>query len=196
MNHLVEKAQTGDPKALNMLVQEWYGPIYQFAWKYFLSRVHTGDARHWAQEAAQKTFVQAIEALPRLKDTQKFRAWLYRIATNCCRQELRSLGRRPTQPMGNLPAAYVAELENGQSHSQGPEAQLQQEELSDMLRRAMNELPEDQRIVLIMKEYQGLKFREIAEALEISENTAKSRLYYAFKHLRKQVAIQELLINP
>jgi RNA polymerase sigma-70 factor (ECF subfamily) len=66
-----------------------------------------------------------------------------------------------------------------------PEKQLQQAELSDILQSALRELNEEQREVVIMKEYEGLKFREIAEVLNISENTVKSRMYYGLDGLRK-----------
>jgi RNA polymerase sigma-70 factor (ECF subfamily) len=68
---------------------------------------------------------------------------------------------------------------------QNPEKQLQQVELSDILQEALMELNEEQREVVIMKEYEGLKFREIAEVLNISENTAKSRMYYGLDGLKK-----------
>ncbi|MDH4295957.1 MAG: sigma-70 family RNA polymerase sigma factor [Cyclobacteriaceae bacterium] len=66
-----------------------------------------------------------------------------------------------------------------------PERQLQQRELSDVLQGALLELNNEQREVVIMKEYEGLKFREIAEVLNISENTVKSRMYYGLDGLRK-----------
>jgi RNA polymerase sigma-70 factor (ECF subfamily) len=66
-----------------------------------------------------------------------------------------------------------------------PSKKLESQEITQMIQKAIQKLPEEQRLVLIMKEYQGMKFREIAESLEISENTAKSRLYYALKALKK-----------
>jgi RNA polymerase sigma factor (sigma-70 family) len=66
-----------------------------------------------------------------------------------------------------------------------PERQFQHSELSEILQKALYELNDDQREVVIMKEYEGLKFREIAEALNISENTVKSRMYYGLDGLRK-----------
>ncbi|HAC25246.1 MAG TPA: RNA polymerase subunit sigma, partial [Cytophagales bacterium] len=68
---------------------------------------------------------------------------------------------------------------------ENPEHQLRQAELSDLLQQCLLELSEEQRTVVIMKEYEGFKFREIAEALNISENTAKSRLYYGLDGLKK-----------
>jgi RNA polymerase sigma factor (sigma-70 family) len=75
--------------------------------------------------------------------------------------------------------------ESSSQRSDNPERQLQQSELSEMLQQALMELNEEQREVVIMKEYEGLKFREIAEVLNISENTVKSRMYYGLDGLRK-----------
>jgi RNA polymerase sigma-70 factor (ECF subfamily) len=66
-----------------------------------------------------------------------------------------------------------------------PESEYRQNELSDILQGALLELSDEQREVVIMKEYEGLKFREIAEALNISENTVKSRMYYGLDGLKK-----------
>jgi RNA polymerase sigma factor (sigma-70 family) len=68
---------------------------------------------------------------------------------------------------------------------ENPERQFRQAELSDLLQQCMMELSDEQREVVIMKEYEGLKFREIAEALQISENTVKSRMYYGLDGLKK-----------
>ena len=68
---------------------------------------------------------------------------------------------------------------------ENPERQLQQAELSDLLQKCLLEISDEQREVVIMKEYEGLKFREIAEALNISENTVKSRMYYGLDGLKK-----------
>ena len=69
-----------------------------------------------------------------------------------------------------------------------PDSKLQRQELADLIMESLQHLSEEQRIIVIMKEYEGLKFREIADTLEISENTAKSRLYYGLKHLRSMLS--------
>ena len=75
--------------------------------------------------------------------------------------------------------------EESGNRSENPERQLRHSELSDMLQKCLMELSVEQREVVIMKEYEGLKFREIAEALNISENTVKSRMYYGLDGLKK-----------
>ena len=68
-----------------------------------------------------------------------------------------------------------------------PEKEFQQKETEEIMTNILKTLPEEQKVVIIMKEYEGMKFREIAETLEISENTAKSRLYYGLKSLKKTI---------
>lgn len=170
---LVKNAQNGDQSAVNELVKEWYEAIFNYAFKYFADREQ-------AQEASQKTFVAVVQRIYQLKDPAKFRSWLYRIATNYCHEGGREHQR--AQRLSSLEDAGVAFHPNSDV---GPEASFSRQELSEWLTQALAMLPEDQRTLVIMKEYEGLTFREIAETLGISENTAKSRLYYGLTKLRK-----------
>ncbi|MBK7870791.1 MAG: RNA polymerase sigma factor [Saprospiraceae bacterium] len=94
-------------------------------------------------------------------------------------------------PSGTSAAAATAGFKRSLSRKRdsnitgGPDQAYQREEVTRLVLNALQKLPEDQRTLLIMKEYEGLKFREIAEVLDISENTAKSRLYYGLENLKK-----------
>jgi RNA polymerase sigma factor (sigma-70 family) len=142
-----------------------------------------------AMEVSQKTFISMHKNIAQLNDLSRFRSWMYTIAVNYCREELRkkknkrSLSLSDLQPGGEREESYRWE-ESGARH-ENPERQLRQSELSDILQKCLMELSEEQREVVIMKEYEGLKFREIAEALNISENTVKSRMYYGLDGLKK-----------
>lgn len=186
---LISQAQTGDTYAQGELVRQWYPRIYNYAFKYF------GEA-DLAQEAAQQTFIAMHHKIGQLKECSKFKPWIYTIATNICRQESRK-GKRhrwlsfdqllPKQEEESSPAWEISKP--GESN---PEQTYLQGELGDILTKCLQQLSKDQREVLIMKEYEGLKFREIAEALNTSENTVKSRLYYAFSHMRKLLAKENI----
>jgi len=126
--------------------------------------------------------------LQALQDSARFKSWLYKIAVNYCREEARKKKSNRALPFDMV---WNSEAENspqwegsGQRHD-NPERQLEQAQLSDILQEALYELNDEQREVVIMKEYEGLKFREIAEVLNISENTVKSRMYYGLDGLRK-----------
>jgi RNA polymerase sigma factor (sigma-70 family) len=178
---LIARAREGDKNAQGRLVQLWYKRIYNFAFKFFFDH-------DLAMEAAQKTFIAMHKNLPNLNDAARFRPWLYTIAVNYCREEMR---KKKTAKSVSLFELNPGEAENSyrweqsEERNENPEKVLRQTELSDLLQKCLMELSEEQREVVIMKEYEGLKFREIAEALNISENTVKSRMYYGLDGLKK-----------
>jgi RNA polymerase sigma-70 factor (ECF subfamily) len=139
-------------------------------------------------EVPQKTFISMCKNLQTLQDTARFKAWLYKIAVNYCREEARKKkGNRSLSfdLVWNRDAEDSPSWESSGQRYDSPERQLQQLELSDILQKALLELSDEQREIVIMKEYEGLKFREIAEILNISENTVKSRMYYGLDGLKK-----------
>lgn len=183
---LIEQARAGNELAFSRLVDDWYPRIYNYALKYFADH-------DLAMEASQRTFIAVHKKLGQLQDVARFKGWLYRIAANYCHEEDRKHKHRWVLPFFQSgktegPAMQVA---TEQRHD-NPEAVYGQHELSEVLQLALAELPEEQREVVIMKEYEGLKFREIAEALAISENTAKSRLYYGLKAMRKSLLARQI----
>jgi RNA polymerase sigma factor (sigma-70 family) len=178
---LITRAQEGDQNAQGKLVQVWYKRIYNYAYKFFLDH-------DMAMEVSQKTFISMCKNLPALQESARFKSWLYKIAVNYCREEVRK--KKGSRSMSfdtvwNSEAEDSPAWESSSQRIDNPERELQQLELSDILQEALLELAAEQREVVIMKEYEGLKFREIAEALNISENTAKSRMYYGLEGLRK-----------
>jgi RNA polymerase sigma factor (sigma-70 family) len=178
---LIARAREGDKNAQGKLVQLWYKRIYNFGYKFFFDH-------DLAMEVAQKTFISMHRNIDGLQEASKFKSWLYTIAVNYCREELRkrkaarSMSLNDLRP-GEHEESYRWEASSGRSEN--PEKQLRHTELSDLLQQCLMELSDEQREVVIMKEYEGLKFREIAEALHISENTVKSRMYYGLDGLKR-----------
>lgn len=178
---LIIKAKQGDQNAQGKLVQLWYKRIYNYGYKFFLDH-------DMAMEISQKTFISMCRNLAGLQDCARFKSWLYKIAVNYCREEARKSKNSRSfsfEKVWNNDLEDSPRWESTSQRHENPERQLQQKELSDILQEALRELNEDQREVVIMKEYEGLKFREIAEVLNISENTVKSRMYYGLETLRK-----------
>lgn len=170
---LVREFCGGDTEAFNRLVQRWQHRIHRYAYRYFASHDE-------AMEITQKTFIRAYKKLDTLENAEKFPSWIYRIANNLCLDEVKRAGRRRSAPMEAAGAEKAAtEL------AANPDREMANRELGLLLQLALSRLPEEQRTVVIMKEYEGLKFREIAEILEEPENTVKSRMYYGLKALRK-----------
>ncbi|MEI9922133.1 MAG: RNA polymerase sigma factor [Bacteroidota bacterium] len=179
---LIARAREGDKNAQGKLVQLWYKRIYNFSYKFFFDH-------DMAMEVSQKTFISMHKNIAHLNDLSRFRSWMYTIAVNYCREELRKNKNKRALSLSDLQPGLEREEsyrweESGARH-ENPERQLRQSELSDILQKCLMELSEEQREVVIMKEYEGLKFREIAEALNISENTVKSRMYYGLDGLKK-----------
>lgn len=178
---LVARAREGDNNALSRLVQLWYKRIYNFGYKYFFDH-------DLAMEVAQKTFISMHRNIANLQDVARFKSWLYTIAVNFCREELRKRKSNKAMSLNDLKPGESEtsySWEAARSRDENPERQLRQGELSDLLQNCLMELSEEQRVVVIMKEYEGLKFREIAETLNVSENTVKSRMYYGLDGLKK-----------
>ncbi len=178
---LIARAREGDKNAQGKLVQMWYKRIYNFSYKFFFDH-------DLAMEVAQKTFISMHRNIDGLQETTRFKSWLYTIAVNYCREELRKRKATRSVSLHDLRPGESEESyrwEASSSRRENPEKQLRQSELSDLLQQCLMELSDEQREVVIMKEYEGLKFREIAEALNISENTVKSRMYYGLDGLKK-----------
>jgi len=125
-----------------------------------------------AQDVAQDAFVRAYKALPDFRGQAAVRSWLYRIATNLA---LNAVQRRKEYPADALPETPT---------TSGPERDTMREQLAEDLRAAIDELPDDLRIPLVMREYGGLAYREIADDLEIPLNTIRTRILRARRSLR------------
>lgn len=179
---LIINAQKGDEKSLNKLVSLWYKRIYNYAFKYVLEH-------DLATEISQKTFIAMFRNIKKLNDVDRFKPWLYRIATNLCHEEDRKRKRSRTVSLivskKDNEEGREVELGAAEENQFNPERSFQQKELEIALMEALTEISEEQRGVVIMKEYEGFKFREIAEVLAISENTVKTRLYAGLKALKE-----------
>jgi RNA polymerase sigma-70 factor (ECF subfamily) len=169
---LVDAFQRGETAAFERLVRRWerkiQGAIYRI--------VGPGeDVRDLCQEA----FLKAYRGLPTFKREARFSSWLYQIALNTCRDRHRR--RRGRTFVG------LEELERGQSRTGDggrSVAWMEARDLASRVSAAVAELPPEQRDVLILKEYEGLTFPEIAEALDVPVSTVKTRLYRGLQQLR------------
>jgi RNA polymerase sigma-70 factor (ECF subfamily) len=176
---LVALATAGDLDSFNQLVARWERPIYALAYR-TLGREE--DARDVVQEA----FLRAYRGLKGFKGQAKFSSWLYRITLNLCRDWIRRERRAPlvqvaegTDPM-EIADAFA---DPGES----VEDLVARREMSQAVARAMAELPEEQRTAILLKEYHGLTFQEIADTLQCPLSTVKTRLYQGLSVLRRRL---------
>ncbi len=166
---LINRALTGSKPAQNKLIGQWFKRIYNYCLAYF-------NDHDLAMEAAQKTFIQMVEKGDQLHDVSRFRCWLYRIAFNFCHEEKRKSSRL----MALDSSLTVAATDTA-------DILLHVSDMKKIIRDLLDQLPEEQKEVIVLKELEGLKFREIAEILHISENTVKSRCYYGLKAMNEQL---------
>lgn len=175
---LVAQSQGGDLDSFNQLVVRWERPIYALAYR-VIGREE--DAR----DVAQETFLRAFRALKGFKGQAKFSSWLYRITLNLCRDWIR---REKRTPLAQAPEGIdLIELAGEGTVSESIEELVGRRELGRAVSKAMAMLPEEQRTAIILKEYHGLTFQEIAELLDCPLSTVKTRLYQGLSVVRKQL---------
>lgn len=183
---LVEAGQRGDVEAFNQLVRLYEGRVYNLCYR----MLSDADA---AADATQDTFIAAYRNLNRFRGGM-FRAWLLRIATNTCYDVLRSRQRRPAV---SLDAGYEDEAAGPRldlpDPGESPDEAVLRRELAQALERGIAQLPEDQRIVVILSDVQGLAYEEIAAVTSTNLGTVKSRLSRARARLRDILRAGELL---
>jgi len=175
---LVARSIRGDTDSFNELILRWERPIYVLAYR-------TIGREEDARDVAQETFLRAFRALKGFKGEAKFSSWLYRIALNLCRDWVR---RERRQPVAQAPEGVdLVELASEQTPSETIEDLVARNEISAAVARAMATLPEEQRTAIILKEYHGLTFQEIADMLDCPLSTVKTRLYQGLTVLRRQL---------
>jgi RNA polymerase sigma-70 factor (ECF subfamily) len=180
---LVASATAGDLESFNQLVARWERPIYALAYR-TLGRDE--DARDVVQEA----FLRAYRGLRGFKGQAKFSSWLYRITLNLCRDWMRRERRAPivAVPEGTDPIDLA---DDRASPVESVEDLVARREMSRAVARAMAELPEEQRAAILLKEYHGLTFQEIADMLDCPLSTVKTRLYQGLSVLRRRLERQQ-----
>lgn len=175
---LVARSRGGDLESFNQLVLRWERPIYALAYR-VIGREE--DAR----DVCQETFLRAFRALQGFKGEAKFSSWVYRIALNLCRDWMRRQRRAPTvqMPDGVEPQELAAE----RGPAESIEDLVSRRELSLVVGRAMALLPDEQRTAIVLKEYHGMTFQEIAELQGCPLSTVKTRVYQGLTVLRRHL---------
>ena len=175
---LVARSMGGDLDSFNQLVLRWERPIYALAYR-VIGREE--DAR----DVCQETFLRAFRALGGFKGQAKFSSWLYRITLNLCRDWIR---RERRQPLAQTPEGVdLVELAGEAEDTESVEELVARKEIGSAVAKAMALLPEEQRTAIVLKEYHGLTFQEIADMLDCPLSTVKTRLYQGLTVLRRQL---------
>jgi RNA polymerase sigma-70 factor (ECF subfamily) len=178
---LVARSRGGDVDSFNQLILRWERPIYALAYR-VIGR--EDDAR----DVCQETFLRAFRALPGFKGHAKFSSWLYRIALNLCRDWIRRQRRAPVVEAPEGVDLVDLAVERGGTES--IEDLVSRRELSAAVEEAMAQLPDEQRTAIILKEYHGMTFQEIADLQGCPLSTVKTRLYQGLTVLRRHLERQ------
>jgi RNA polymerase sigma-70 factor (ECF subfamily) len=176
---LVARSIGGDPNSFNELIKRWERPIYALAYRQI-------GREEDARDVCQETFLRAYRALNGFRGQAKFSSWLYRIALNLCRDWLRRERRTPVVAVSE--DVDLIELASKLEPSESIEDRVARHDLTRAVERAMAVLPEEQRTAILLKEYHGLTFQEIADLVGCPLSTVKTRLYQGLAVLRRELA--------
>jgi len=172
---LISRSRSGDIQAFNDLVELYQRQVYNLALR-MLGSAET------AEDATQDTFVSAYRAIAGFRGGS-FKAWILRIAANSCRDKMRVSRRASIVSLDNLMEEVGDFIADNKTES--PEDYAQRRELGRLLDGSLARLPEDQRLVVVLSDIQGLTYEEIAQVIGISLGTVKSRLSRARLRLRE-----------
>lgn len=175
---LIQAARKGDLDAFNTLVLTYQHQVYNLAY-----RIMGEEAA--ASDATQEAFISAYKNLKSFRGGS-FKSWLLRIVTNACYDDLRRRKRRPTTSLDELTDGEDGEAEfDVPAPDDGPEIIAQRHELAGLIQQGITTLPDDQRIVLVLSDVQGMSYEEIASMTNSNLGTVKSRLSRARAKLRE-----------
>lgn len=183
---LVERVQQGDKRAFDLLVIKYQHKIFSIISRFIKDNAEVHDV-------AQEAFIKAYRAIGNFRGESAFYTWIYRIAINTAKNHLVSRGRRP-------PSTDV-EVEDAEFYAGGeslkdlatPENQLMRDQLEQVVFKAIEELPEDLRTAVTLRELEGMSYEEIAEVMACPVGTVRSRIFRARESIDRHLAplIQE-----
>lgn len=181
---LVERVQKGDKRAFDMLVLKYQHRIMGLIVRF----VHDP---HEAQDVAQEAFIKAYRALGNFRGDSAFYTWLYRIAINTAKNYLVSRNRRPPSSDVDADDAEFFEGDHALKDVETPERLMLRDEINETVQRSISQLPEDLRVALTLREFEGLSYEDIAAVMQCPVGTVRSRIFRAREAVDK--ALKPLL---
>ena len=176
---LIRRIQAGEPELYKDLVLKYQQKVYGVAWGMVQN---PEDAREISQDA----FIKAFKSLDRFRFDASFYTWLYRITVNLSIDFRRKAVKRRTNEFDDTRMQKDEAGEIAQPHMESsPQRRLERKRLADTIQAAIDQLPEDQRTVIMLREVEGLSYKEIAESVGCAEGTVMSRLFYGRKKLQE-----------
>jgi RNA polymerase sigma-70 factor (ECF subfamily) len=177
---LVQRVQKGDKSAFDLLVLKYQHRVLKLVSRF------VSDAAE-AQDVAQEAFLKAYRALPSFRGDSAFYTWLYRIAINTAKNALVSNRRRPVDFDLDLQDPEQYDRHAKLKEVDTPEGVLLTDEIREVVERAMQQLPEDLRTAIVLREIEGMSYEEIAEAMDCPVGTVRSRIFRAREAIDKKL---------
>lgn len=177
---LVVRVQKGDKRAFDLLVLKYQHKIAGLISRY----IHDS---HEVQDVAQEAFIKAYRAIGRFRGDSAFYTWLYRIAINTAKNHLVSRSRRPPATDVEIGDAEYYEGSGKLKDNDTPEHELYKAELEKAVYRAIEQLPENLRTAVTLREFDGLSYEEIADVMECPVGTVRSRIFRARESIDKHI---------
>ncbi|MET3998415.1 RNA polymerase sigma factor RpoE [Marinobacterium sp. MBR-109] len=178
---LVKRVQAGDKRAFDLLVKQYQHKIIGLIGRYVYDQ-------HEALDVAQEAFIKAYRALPGFRGDSAFYTWLYRIAINTAKNHLVARNRRPPDVDVDVDDAQYLGAENELRDLETPENALYRDELERVVKQTLDRLPEDLRVALTLREFEGMSYEDIANVMDCPVGTVRSRIFRAREAIDKEIA--------
>lgn len=179
---LMQRAQEGELEAFELLFSRYKQRIANFVYQF------VGDT-HLAEDITQQAFIKVYQNLDRYKPSGKVSSWIYRIASNQAKDEIRKLKRRPTVSLNAPIRGEEMTAELGETvlddESQRPDFKVREKEMFESLRKALDGLKPKYKEVLLLCDYEGFSYEDAAETLGITKTNVSAILCRARKKLEK-----------
>ena len=177
---LVERVRQGDKRAFDILTLKYQHKIVGLVSRYMQGSDEVMDV-------VQEAFIKAYRALPRFRGDSAFYTWLYRIAINTAKNYLVSRSRRPPDTDIDVDGEFQGDIVVLRDVS-GPENAMAKDQLEHVIFMAIDELPEELKVALTLREFEGFSYEEIAEVMECPVGTVRSRIFRAREAIEKKIA--------
>jgi RNA polymerase sigma-70 factor (ECF subfamily) len=175
---LVERVQRGDKSAFDILVRKYQHKVIKLISRYIKDHDEVYDV-------SQEAFIKAYRALPNFRGESAFYTWMYRIAINTAKNFLVAKGRRPPNDDIEAQDAEQFDGESALKEYATPDQLLQRDEVEKAVFNAIEDLPEDLRTAITLREIEGLSYEEIADAMSCPVGTVRSRIFRAREAIEK-----------
>ncbi len=186
---LLEKAKAGDIAAFEELIESYQKKIFNLAYRILGNYEDAGDM-------AQEALIRIFRSIASFKEQSSFSTWVYRITTNVCLDEIRKKKNKKVISLDEEIRMEDGEIKRQiMSDDIQPDAAAEIEELRTLVNGAINSLPEDQRLVITLRDIQGLSYDEISSVLNCPSGTVKSRINRARQALKNILSTRRELID-